>query len=501
METAGSYYRKALAEISQGNLVSRVIPHSEKSSCKETVGTIKRWFNRNYGDIQNHGLGPDYWLDRRIYCLFTTIEPKEWQAWASQLALMEEGYPNRSKVSLIVSRVSQAVNDFFKGESEELLRRVGLPVECGLSGKIVGLGRAIKLLPTVLWTRESSDGKVLKVCFNLLCKLDEGSRLKVYKVPVVSIVKDTDEVTVKAKTLLYNMETDPWLITHHIQESEKGAVIAQVIHRLSQCRFVAPAPRRLEYGYGMYMTRNFLGNLSGIKMSFEEKIQVLEDAARGLAAFHEAGFVHYDVKHSNIMVFKENGGFRGCLSDFNLSRRVGESEPRCSLCYPYWSLLFQPESPFDEFPVTEADDLQGFAQTMAGELLGLSLGGSLEEFLGNEQLVEEMSAVSLHSSSETKSGSLVTEKDVSSPPYSTAGQETNKAKESPRQAVFNLVKRIFEAEKEFASVFSNKLALKFKNPIEEASRIFSSVTALKVADELERIRLEMAEAKGSATAT
>lgn len=58
-------------------------------------------------------------------------------------------------------------------------------------------------------------------------------------------------------------------------------------------------------------------------MTTEEKFGVLRDVFYGLEHLHAEGYVHFDLHMSNLLLKKtENGGLRGKISDFNISKKI-----------------------------------------------------------------------------------------------------------------------------------------------------------------------------------
>ncbi len=62
-------------------------------------------------------------------------------------------------------------------------------------------------------------------------------------------------------------------------------------------------------------------------LSLTEKLQVVGDAARGLAALHERGLIHRDVKVSNLIVRREDGVLRTKVTDLGLGKDQLRSDP------------------------------------------------------------------------------------------------------------------------------------------------------------------------------
>lgn len=63
------------------------------------------------------------------------------------------------------------------------------------------------------------------------------------------------------------------------------------------------------------------------KCSFEEKLQIMIDAGRGLQAMHEKGYIHCDFKPENIFVTQVDGQKKGILGDLGEAKRLEDSTP------------------------------------------------------------------------------------------------------------------------------------------------------------------------------
>lgn len=104
---------------------------------------------------------------------------------------------------------------------------------------------------------------------------------------------------------------------------------------------------------------------SGRTVPLGDAFDIVRRVGAGLAAVHESGLVHRDVKPSNIMIEAHSG--RPVLIDFGLARRIGEINSAASLvggtpCY------MAPEQVRDPAAARPASDIYAFACT-AFELL------------------------------------------------------------------------------------------------------------------------------------
>ncbi len=61
-------------------------------------------------------------------------------------------------------------------------------------------------------------------------------------------------------------------------------------------------------------------------LDLDEALPIVEQLAAGLAAAHQAGVVHRDLKSSNIMLIPEGGGTRAVVTDFGLARTTGSAD-------------------------------------------------------------------------------------------------------------------------------------------------------------------------------
>jgi serine/threonine protein kinase len=95
------------------------------------------------------------------------------------------------------------------------------------------------------------------------------------------------------------------------------------IHSLLDNRYIIKFVQRLE-DYRFLMEYASYGNLQKvIDSSTEEKLRIklCVNFLKGLAHIHELGYVHNDIKPSNILITGDN---RAKLADFALSGKIGE---------------------------------------------------------------------------------------------------------------------------------------------------------------------------------
>src|SRR5262249_3768228 len=64
--------------------------------------------------------------------------------------------------------------------------------------------------------------------------------------------------------------------------------------------------------------------IGSTKSSPRQIVELFVEAGRGLAAAHEAGLVHRDVKPSNILIDRTG---HACIGDFGLARVADEADP------------------------------------------------------------------------------------------------------------------------------------------------------------------------------
>jgi eukaryotic-like serine/threonine-protein kinase len=108
----------------------------------------------------------------------------------------------------------------------------------------------------------------------------------------------------------------------------------------------------------------------GTTVRLDEAFAIIRRVCTGLAAVHESGLVHRDVKPSNIMI--EDRTARPVLIDFGLARRVGELNPVASLvggtpCY------MAPEQVRDPAAAGPASDIYSLACSAFELLTGRSV--------------------------------------------------------------------------------------------------------------------------------
>jgi tetratricopeptide (TPR) repeat protein/tRNA A-37 threonylcarbamoyl transferase component Bud32 len=91
--------------------------------------------------------------------------------------------------------------------------------------------------------------------------------------------------------------------------------------------------------------------------SVAEGIEIARQAAEGLLAIHAAGFVHGDVKPSNVLVSREGGGLKIKLIDLGVARRIGEADPALRGLIVGTPSYMSPEQARGEESITPASDL------------------------------------------------------------------------------------------------------------------------------------------------
>ena len=73
--------------------------------------------------------------------------------------------------------------------------------------------------------------------------------------------------------------------------------------------------------------------------SFELKLSLVTDIMSGLAALHDCGIIHGDLKSTNILCFSDSGSFeiKAKLSDFGGALMDNPEERSCPMCTPPWT--------------------------------------------------------------------------------------------------------------------------------------------------------------------
>ena len=85
-----------------------------------------------------------------------------------------------------------------------------------------------------------------------------------------------------------------------------------------------------EIEHRLYIAMQFIDGIpvgaAAERMTLEQKIKVIQEAAEGLHAAHQLGIIHRDVKPTNILVEQtEAGQWKPYILDFGLAREVGAS--------------------------------------------------------------------------------------------------------------------------------------------------------------------------------
>jgi len=70
--------------------------------------------------------------------------------------------------------------------------------------------------------------------------------------------------------------------------------------------------------------------LNGNKLTFKEKLKVVQDVAEGLAEIHRKGISHYDLQAGNILILGRGEEIQGKVSDFGLARQQEPDAPPMS---------------------------------------------------------------------------------------------------------------------------------------------------------------------------
>ena len=74
-------------------------------------------------------------------------------------------------------------------------------------------------------------------------------------------------------------------------------------------------------------------------LSFELRLSLVMDVMRGLAALHDCGVVHGDLKSTNVLIFSvsDSSEMQAKLSDFGGALVDNPEERSCPMCTPPWT--------------------------------------------------------------------------------------------------------------------------------------------------------------------
>ncbi len=171
-------------------------------------------------------------------------------------------------------------------------------------------------------------GQVLIDRFVIVRFIAQGGMGEVYE------VEDTflQGVHLALKTILPQIADDPDLQ----QRFEREVLVAREVTHPNLCpiydifRAEQPPPKFL------FLTMKFLPGETLSKrlrgaapITIEEGMAIMKQMAAGLAAIHDAGIVHRDIKPNNIMLEGVGADVRLCITDFGLARAY-EGEPSLS---------------------------------------------------------------------------------------------------------------------------------------------------------------------------
>jgi serine/threonine protein kinase/tetratricopeptide (TPR) repeat protein len=225
-------------------------------------------------------------------------------------------YPAESRRSFLAEEASHDAEAI-----QEVLRLLDLAESAGdFLERGVGLDlRQVGLTPT----QALEIGQVLSDRFEIEAFLGAGGMGEVYR------ARDLDlRVRVAIKTLQLDRVGD-----EDAQERlRREALVARRVTHPNVCR-IFDAGRHLRYGQPGYMTVLTMELLEGptlrdyVRANSPMAEQLVRSLAQqvcaGLAAAHEQGVIHRDLKSANIiLVPAENGPHRAVITDFGLARRA-----------------------------------------------------------------------------------------------------------------------------------------------------------------------------------
>lgn len=461
-------------------IASKLLPRPAGRTDELTFGDLRVRYDFRYENRDEPLEAPRVDFDASM------IDPKELTGWMNKHKLKGD----------VVAKVTE----FFQQVSVSRLGRLKLP---GSRGKRNSDGTLRSRIPTVLWMKKCKRGKVLKFGVNLCQKVGKGSRVSVYKIPVVRLNYETGDIQVKPRALIVHAAKTRKEFLSFVYGYEKGINVLQRVTERAKSPFVAPAPRRLKPALGLYTQRFLPGDIHNTPLTFAEKLQVLEDAALGLWDFHRRGCAHFDCRKENIAVVEQQGQKRGCLIDFNCSEELSKEVKRCPqpgerspFPYPYRDSMLQHTSPRERFFVTMASDLTGLAQVIAELILPevtwttshgawlTDANNSRRRFINKSYYSEESDRYPPRTSCDAVIDEISKSLDVRDP---------DKAQSWAVGQIFDLVHRLFLKEQEYARECLLGNIFDGEEAVELSEKIFGEHNALWVAEKLKQIRLAITE--------
>lgn len=158
-----------------------------------------------------------------------------------------------------------------------------------------------------------------------------------------TVYLSSGQITVwKEKTALHRFKKG-----YNRKTAERTSLLHNALRKILPTAKIAEAPRttriytsksnatRIEMDSARY-DQDLLTAMKKNKIDKIQGLSLLGDIGDTLQAFHDAGFVHGDVKLQNILVKTDQAGSYNCfLNDFELTAKSGHCDSR-TCDYPYW---------------------------------------------------------------------------------------------------------------------------------------------------------------------
>ncbi len=168
-----------------------------------------------------------------------------------------------------------------------------------------------------------TPGEILLGRFHIVRLVGRGGMGEVYE------AEDLELGRIALKTIRLRAAAKPGMLAQFKQEIQ----LARKVSGPNVCRIyeLFTIPEVEGRSASAFLTMEFLDGqvlterLRHGAMDWKEARRLALDLCAGLAAIHEAGVLHRDLKSSNIMLAKRNGVERAVLTDFGLAVPLGET--------------------------------------------------------------------------------------------------------------------------------------------------------------------------------